>query len=360
MNEFFLHKKLEERAAVNALRTLKINDGLVDFCSNDYLGLAKKNKIAPHLTHGSTGSRLLAGNYVLIEHAEKKIAAFHEATAALIFNSGYDANIGLLSCVPQKGDCILYDELSHASIRDGIRLSFARSFSFRHNNVSDLEKKLQSASGEIFVVTESVFSMDGDIAPLEQVVFLCKKYKANLIVDEAHAIGVVGNRGEGVCQHLQLHTNCFARVYTYGKAPGVHGAAITGSKALIQYLINFCRSFIYTTALPPASVAAIINAYENFAVMQPQRLHLQALGNLFQQTIMKYEKLPSITPIQAVIVPGNEEVKKIAETVQQHGFDVRPILYPTVQKGSERLRIILHAFNSETELKDLLNLLQTV
>src|ERR1044072_3397655 len=199
MNYDFLLKKLDERQQQNAFRRLLLPNGKTDFCSNDYLGIVYngwiEKKLAETTTvykHGSTGSRLLAGNYSLVEETEKMLAAFHAAEARLIFNSGYDANLGLLSCVPQRGDTIIYDYLSHASLRDGIRLSFAQSFSFRHNDLEDLEKRLQAATGSIFVVTESVFSMDGDKAPLTDISALCERYGAHLIVDEAHATGVVG------------------------------------------------------------------------------------------------------------------------------------------------------------------------
>src|SRR3569623_1437662 len=165
-NDDFLQKKLHERQSADAFRTLRLPQGKVDLCSNDYLGIAKHsllNRASSALQTGSTGSRLLAGNYALIEETERMIAAFHESDAALIFNSGYDANVGILSYVPQKGDTVIYDALAHASIRDGIRLSFAQSFSFVHNDVADVEKKLKQATGYIFVVTESVFSKDGDI-----------------------------------------------------------------------------------------------------------------------------------------------------------------------------------------------------
>src|SRR5450755_3995312 len=172
MSEDFIDQKLQERLAVGALRTLRFAGRQADYFSNDYLGISKHGLIEAllqddHFSHGSTGSRLLAGNYPLIEETEKEIAHFHDAPAALIFNSGYDANFGLLACIAQRGDCILYDKLSHASIRDGIRQSFASSFSFLHNDLEDLEKKLKQSSNSsntCFVVTESVFSMDGDIA----------------------------------------------------------------------------------------------------------------------------------------------------------------------------------------------------
>ncbi len=358
MKEDFLHKKLAERSAQQSLRVLRLPDGKADFCSNDYLGIIRHGLIessmpsssAP-LKHGSGGSRLLAGNFALAEETEQWLAAFHEAPSGLLFNSGYDANLGLLSSVPQRGDTILYDYLSHASIRDGIRLSFAQSFSFRHNDLADLQKKLAAATGNIFVVTESVFSMDGDEAPLKEMVAICEEYHAHLVIDEAHATGVIGERGEGMVQLLGLEQQCFARVHTFGKAVGCHGAIVLGSRELRDYLVNFARSFIYTTALPESNVLAIRNAYALFPAMKQERLHLQGLIGHFQAAALRYRKLPSQTPIQVVIIPGNAEVKQAAARLQAAGLDVRPILYPTVPRGEERLRIVLHAFNTIKELE---------
>jgi 8-amino-7-oxononanoate synthase len=298
----------------------------------------------------------------LIEEAEKQIASFHKAETAVIFNSGYDANVGILSCIPQRDDTVLFDFLSHASIRDGIRLSFAQSFSFAHNDLNDLGKKLQqvvsgniaASEKKIFVVTESVFSMDGDICPLQQLVQLCKKYNAHLIIDEAHATGVIGASGEGLVQYLHLQDEIFCRVHTFGKACGCHGAAVTGSQRLRNYLINFARSFIYSTALPEQAVALIQASYQTFPNMMNERKHLQRLINLFQSSDIPYEKSISQTPIQIVIVPGNDQIKILAEKLQQNNLDVRPILYPTVTKGKERLRIVLHAFNTENEVQFLI------
>ena len=364
MNEDFLEKKLAERRQANALRSLIVSEGKIDFCSNDYLGIVKykliENTIKENLSHGSTGSRLLSGNYTLIEETEKFIADFHEADAGLIFNSGYDANTGLLASVPQKGDAVIYDQLSHASIRDGIRLSFATSFSFFHNDMVDLEKKLAAAIHHhqtIFVVTESVFSMDGDMAPLIEISNLCEKYHAGLIVDEAHATGVVGERGEGLVQHLHLQKKCFARVHTFGKACGCHGAIVLGSSQLKNYLINFARPFIYSTSLPPAGAAAIAASYRIFPLMNNERNHLNSLLSLFKKKSLKYSVLNSNTPIQVVIIPGNDEVKKVAISLQENNLDVRAILYPTVPKGQERLRIVFHAFNTTEEVEKLIALL---
>lgn len=366
MPENFLHKKLNERKQQNTFRTLSFSVGKIDFCSNDYLGIVNNNLLQfdEGAKYGSTGSRLLSGNYPFIEETEKFIADFHDAESGLLFNSGYDANIGLLASVPQKGDVILYDHLIHASMRDGIRLSFAHGFSFSHNDVNDLESKLQKHAGgpgNIFIVTESVFSMDGDIAPLAEISLVSEKYEAHLIVDEAHTTGVVGKNGEGVVQQLNLQKNCFARVHTFGKACGVHGAIVLGSVDLRNYLINFARPFIYSTSLPESSVAAIKASYSTFPFLFKERRTLEELVNQFKDQSNTLDTKMNIkcsdTPIQLVIIPGNENVKKVAARCQENNFDIRPILYPAVPKGSERLRIVLHSFNTGKEIDDLLNVL---
>lgn len=359
-NDDFLNKKLDERKELNAFRRLRIVEGKIDFCSNDYLGIVHNDLLAKHqadLKHGSTGSRLLTGNSRLAEEAEIEIASFHQAEACLIFNSGYDANVGLMSCIAQKNDTIIYDQLVHASIRDGIKLSFAQSFSFKHNDTADLQHKIEKATGNIFVVTESVFSMDGDVCPLREMLSIAKNYNAHLIIDEAHAIGVIGDKGEGLAQNLQLHEQCFARIYTYGKACGCHGAVVAGSERLKNYLINFCRSFIFSTALPEVAIQTILNSYRVFPTLKKERKYLKQLISTFQNRTTKFTTLISHTPIQGVIIPGNEMVRKVADLLSVNHFDVRPILYPSVPKGSERLRIILHSFNSKPEVEKLLDFL---
>ena len=366
MAEDFLLKKLNERKQQDAYRQLRLPAGNTDFCSNDYLGIATHDLISKYLqkhagqalSSGSTGSRLLTGNYSLIEETEKQVAAFHGAPCGLLYNSGYDANIGLMSCVPQRGDTILYDYLIHASLRDGIRLSFAQAFSFSHNDPDDLQKKIETAGGQIFVVTESVFSMDGDMAPLQELAHICKRYQAHLVVDEAHATGVAGEKGAGLVQELKLQDACFARIHTFGKACGAHGAVVLGSDTLRNYLINFSRPFMYTTALPAASVSAIRASYELFPSMYDERRHLSQLISLFQATQLPYKLLVSQTPIQGIVIPGNSKVKQAAAMLQKNGFDVRPILYPTVPRGEERLRIVLHSFNTVEDVQALLSCLQ--
>ena len=361
----YILRKIAERQNEGNFRSLKIIDGKVDLSSNDYLGIARDKEFhfnveqevkAHQLLIGSTGSRLLSGNSAYAEALEKQIAAFHKAESALIFNSGFDANYGLLSTLPYKGDTIIYDELVHASIHDGINASRADKVSFKHNDVADLHEKLSSAKGLIYVVTETVFSMDGDMPPLREIAALCSTFGAGLIVDEAHATGVIGENGEGLVNQLGIEDHCLARIHTFSKALGGHGAVILGSTELRDFLINYCRPFIFSTALPFHSLATIKCVYEYFPKLNERRAQLSHLVSVFR-TILSADSsihiLPSDTPIQSVIIKGNEEVKHVASLLQSAGFDARPILSPTVAKGTERIRIGLHSFNTEEEIERL-------
>ncbi|MGL5112517.1 MAG: aminotransferase class I/II-fold pyridoxal phosphate-dependent enzyme [Flavobacterium sp.] len=374
--------KLAIRAQHNALRCLPLPSQSIDFASNDYLGFAKNQELfmATHgflvqngwLENGATGSRLLSGNHPLYAIAERYIAQFHQSPSALLFNSGYDANVGFFSSVPQKGDLILYDELCHASIRDGIRLSNAKSYKFEHNDFEDLELLIErcltersrgNLHNEIYIVTESVFSMDGDCPNLEQLVAVSEQYGCYLVIDEAHALGVFGEKGEGLVQSLALHDKVFARIVTFGKGLGCHGAVVLGSEALSSYLVNFARSFIYTTGLSPHSVATILMAYQQLAKDRKPIESLRENIIFFNQGKKMLYLNPifvrSKSAIQSVIIPGNEKVKTIAIALQQHGFDVKAILSPTVPEGQERLRFCLHSYNSKEEISEVLRLLST-
>ena len=379
-----LQQKLQQREEQNALRNLPVVNDLVDFASNDYIGFAKNETIF-HETHqylldknikvnGATGSRLLSGNHALYSETEDFISQFHQAETALIFNSGYDANIGFFGAVPQRNDVILYDELCHASIRDGIQMSNAKSFKFLHNDFEDLERLLQrcqteqaspeqSRRVEVYIVTESVFSMDGDCPNVEALTNLSEKYSAFLVVDEAHALGVFGQQGEGLVQSLGLEDKVFARIMTFGKGLGCHGAAILGSQSLKSYLVNFARSFVYTTGLSPHSVATILQSYKHLTKEKEALQKLKSNIIFFNQEKMRLGLKPlfvySKSAIQCAIIPGNERVKNSATQLQQKGFDVRPILSPTVPEGQERLRFCLHSYNSESEITNVLELLST-
>lgn len=374
-----LNKKLDDRKANNAFRHLGSKSNLVDFSSNDYLGFSKSETIfdAAHqylidhnLKHnGATGSRLLSGNHPLYIEVESEIAKIHNCEAALIFNSGYDANIGLLSSVPQRGDVILYDELCHASIRDGINMSHAKSYKFKHNDLSDLNCHLErsrevSTNSEIYIVTESVFSMDGDSPDLKKLIKLTKTHNAYLIVDEAHALGVFE---KGLVQKLGLENETFARIITFGKALGCHGAVVLGSQDLKDYLVNFSRSFIYTTALPPHALATIKYAYKELIIQseseESQIIKLKGNIDFFKKEVKRInfrnKFIQSDSAIQCCLIPGNEKVKSVANILQDHGYDVKPILSPTVPKGKERLRFCIHSYNSKEEISEVLTLLVT-
>jgi len=375
-----LKQKLQQREQNNALRMLPVSKDFVDFASNDYLGFAHSEEIFNE-THeyllqnnikvnGATGSRLISGNHNLYTITEDCIANFHQAETALIFNSGYDANVGFFSSVPQRSDVILYDELCHASIRDGITMSNAKSYKFQHNNPDDLERiilKLTTQNPEprtLYLVTESVFSMDGDCPNLEELAALSEKYHCNLVVDEAHALGVFGDSGQGLVQSLDLQDKVFARIMTFGKGLGCHGAAILGSAELKSYLVNFARSFIYTTGLSPHSVATILVAYQHLeaekAAMQNLKCNIQFFNQEKMQRGLKPLFVYSKSAIQCAIIPGNEKVKSIANQLQEKGFDVKAILSPTVPEGQERLRFCLHSYNSDEEISEVLKLLSAL
>ena len=367
-----LSDRLTQRIESHSLRKLGIPNNLIDFSSNDYLGLSR-SEIVFNQTHeyliqsnlknnGATGSRLLSGNHKLYVETEDCIAQFHQSEAALIFNSGYDANVGFFSAVPQRNDIILYDELCHASIRDGILLSNAKAYKFNHNDFEDLEKIIvRNPNATLYIVTESVFSMDGDCPNMEELVALSDKYNCFLVIDEAHALGVFGENGEGLVQMLGLENHIFARIMTFGKGLGCHGAAILGSEELKSYLVNFARSFIYTTGLSPHAVAAILVAYQSLGSDKKSIHELKQNIIYFNQQLvlmgLKQLFVRSKSAIQSAIIPGNENVKSIAVELQKNGFDVKPILSPTVPEGQERLRFCLHSFNSKEEIGVVLQLL---
>jgi len=367
----YLNKFIEKRIADQSLRVLRLSDSKIDFCSNDYLGFARSEQLErliqeklsthPEYLVGSTGSRLITGHSALYEYLESAIAKFHHAESGLIFNSGYDANLGVFSSIPHREDTILYDQLVHASIRDGIRLSSAKAFSFLHNDLNNLEEKFKLARGQIFVAVESIYSMDGDAAPLNELVDLCERYNAHLIVDEAHATGIFGPRGEGRVVSLGLENRVFVRIHTFGKALGCHGAIVLGSQTLKTFLINFARSFIYTTALPPHSLIAIQCAYELLQksprLLKQLRQHIDVFKSNISGSLQKYF-INSDSAIQSCVVTGNQQVKQLAVYLQDHGFDIRPIMYPTVPRGKERIRICLHTFNKLSEILRLLQLLE--
>lgn len=347
-----LHKKLSERQEKGTLRSLSSFEGLVDFCSNDYLGLARE-RFEVSGPYGATGSRLISGNSQKAEEAERAIAQFFHAPSALMFNSGYDANLGVFGSIPQKGDTVFYDAQIHASVRDGLRLSLAKAHSFRHNDLDHLESKLQQMqSGTVYVAVESLYSMNGDLAPLAGLEALCDRYGAFLIVDEAHACGVLGS--DGIGEFVPSNSTSSLKVVTFGKAFGSHGACVLCSPEMRSYLINFARSFIYTTALPVHVFehnAAVLGRSDNDA----RRESLNRNVLYFRERMQSFA-LPSDarSPIQIVPIRNIEATKRLAEALQAEGLAVKPIFAPTVPEGEECLRICLHAFNTLAEIDRLI------
>lgn len=348
---FGFQRALQKRIEKGNFRRLSLHADLADFYSNDYLSLANHPDLSLSVSvSGSSGSRLLSGNSPEAMQCESILASHFQAESALVFNSGYDANLGFFSSVPQRGDTILYDELIHASARDGIRLSLAHSFSFRHSDLDQLEARLKSAKGTVFVAVESLYSMDGDLAPLLEIQVLCNKYGSLLVVDEAHSGGVFGDFGKGICHQLGIENQVFARLITFGKAFGSHGAAVLGSDDLIQFLINFSRSFIYTTALPPAHYSHVISAIQFEGIPNLQAKLLQNIRFFRSHFENKLVISDTCSPIQIFKFPGNDACRTAAERLQSFGFHVKPILSPTVSEGNERLRICIHAHNTQEEI----------
>jgi 8-amino-7-oxononanoate synthase len=358
-----LRKALAEREQKGILRKLTNNFPSIDFCSNDYLGFSKlgllKRKFETSnqksgISFGSAGSRLISGNSKFIEEAEKEIALFHHSESALIFNSGYDANLGLFSSVPQKDDLVLFDELIHASIYDGIKLGYAKHYKFKHNDLESLNDLIQRHKHNfkaIYIAVESVYSMDGDIAPLVEITELIKGLEnVFLIVDEAHAIGVFGKHGRGLCNELGIEKACFARVYTYGKAMGCHGAAIAGSDVLRNYLINFSRSFIYTTALPIHSVEAILLAYQLLVETQQNESLQTNIDHFNSKTSGIKNLINSKSAIHSLVVGSNHKADLLEKQLAKNNIYAKAIKSPTVKEGTERIRFCLHAFNTKQEI----------
>ncbi|KAH8551537.1 putative aminotransferase [Umbelopsis sp. PMI_123] len=380
-----LQTVLDKRRDILKLRRLVVNPpDSIDFSSNDFLGLARSKEFRDrfmaelqafeHPPLGSTGSRCLDGNSQYSLDLEARIAKFHHAEAALLFNSGFDANSGVFSTIPQPGDVIFYDELIHASVHEGMKLSRAGlKIPFKHNSVTDLESKIinirsqdksKQKARNVFVAVETVYSMDGDIPPLREMVAMLRKYwnkdeNGWIIVDEAHATGVFGENGRGVVCQEGLEDDIFARVHTFGKAMASNGAVVLGTETLKNYLINYARSFIYTTFMGFSSLASINCAYQMLeqGVTKEAQLHVLALVSHFRKTIHlpHGHLLPSNSPIQGIVLDGNDKVRALAEYLKARKFNVKPILSPTVPKGTERVRICLHGDNTVDQIDALIH-----
>ncbi len=369
LDEWF-REVLNQREDAGLLRKLRSGPEGADFSSNDYLGLARSSELHEriHRAHsklpgnGATGSRLLSGTDPLHLEIESELATRFGSESSLLFASGYMANLGVLASIPQRGDTILYDELSHASIKDGIRLSNARIRRFRHNDPADLDRLLKKSEGRKFVVVESVYSMDGDFCDFEALIPVIKAAGAYSIVDEAHATGVYGPGGSGLTGELDLFGETDIRIYTFGKAMGIHGACIAGSRSLVEYLINYSRPFIYTTGIPPIQLASIREAFLYLDDHTSERERLNENIELFTEQMKNSprEYLHSKSAIQGIVIPGNEACRELSSKLNESGFSVYPVLSPTVPEGSERIRICLHSYNTRDEIISLISKLSEI
>jgi 8-amino-7-oxononanoate synthase len=348
-----LATEIAELTARGELRSLEIPTG-INLCSNDYLGLATHpalceavvEAVAQSTRMSSTGSRLLAGNAQEWEEIEKYYATFAGAEAALFFTSGYLANVGLLASVAGRGDVYFSDEFNHASLIDGIRLSGAEKVIYRHGDLSALEAALVAHSARRcrkLIVTESVFSMEGDLAPLAEIAGLARRYGATLIVDEAHAVGVFGPEGRGCVAQAGLDNEVFATVQTCGKALSSAGAFVCGTATLKQFLVNRARTFLFNTALPPYFAAQIRAAINLSRAADAERARLQSMAHTLRARLRSagWDTGASASQIVPVILGDNAAANRISESLARNGFAIRAIRPPTVPDGAARLRISL-------------------
>ncbi|WP_436514740.1 aminotransferase class I/II-fold pyridoxal phosphate-dependent enzyme [Ekhidna sp. To15] len=366
MNSY--QKALEERKKQHLLRILPLPPEGIDFCSNDYLGLAQSSKLADaiqalasnkSIQNGATGSRLLSGNSTYMESVEQLVADFHKTESALIYSSGYTANLGLISSLATRETTLFCDELIHASLIDGARLGHSKRVRFFHNDPSDLDKKLKEYTGQKIVTVESIYSMDGDICPLKDIVEVCNKNEAQLIVDEAHSMAVRGESGSGLVQEFGLQDQVLARIMTYGKGPGIHGAAVIGPKWLKDYQVNFSRSIIFSTAPAVHQFCAIEAMYQLLPEIENERKKLQSNISYFVEKRNKTNSswLNSHSQIQSLIVPGNENVVELGMKLSESGINALPIRKPSIAEGSERIRFCIHTYNTKEEIDQLFNVL---
>ena len=335
-----------------------------DFSSNDYLGLSfhpalleGAEKALKDFGAGSTGARLLSGDNPLFHELEEKPAVFKGKPSALVFNSGYHANVGMISALCGPGDVIFCDRLSHASIMDGILLSKARFFRFHHNDSAHLESLLESKRKSFhnaLIVTESVFSMDGDIAPLREMTVLKEKYDALLYVDEAHATGIFGENSAGMIEECGLTSKVDIIMGTFGKALGSMGAYVASERLFIDYFINKARSFIFSTALPPSVIGANLAALEVVRKESFRRKNLLERVLYFRNRLRKSGiPVSSFTPIMPIILGKEEKAVEISLKLKEQGYLLPAIRFPTVPKGQARLRLSITYLHSIDLLENL-------
>lgn len=375
-----LQLALDKRKAEGLLRQRRLLDSpqaehivandkpYLSFCSNDYLGLANRpeliatmQKAAGDSGVGSGASGLVTGHHRYHDDLEKQLAKFVNMPAALLFSTGYMANIGVLGALVGRGDAIFADKLNHACLNDGGYYSLAEFNRFAHNDVAALEKLLKvSTAKHKLIAVDAVFSMDGDIAPLAEYLALCEKYDAYLYVDDAHGFGVLGEHGQGSLNHLKLKSPRIIMMATLGKAAGVAGSFVAGESVVIDYLIQTAKSYVYSTPAPPALSATLSASVKLIEEGDDLRTHLRSLIAYFKDNLhcKKWQLLPSQTSIQPLLVGGNLEALALSEFLQNIGILVPAIRPPTVPVGTARLRISLSAAHSLEDIKQLISAIQ--
>ena len=365
-------RELETQGLLRSRRVLQSAQGAhikVDgrdylaFCSNDYLGLAAHPQLidaacsgAAQYGVGAGASHLIVGHSAAHHQLEQALAQFLDLPQALLFSTGYMANLGIVSALLGRNDVVLADKLNHASLNDAALLARAQFVRYNHSDLAHLEQALSKAQGRRkLVVTDAVFSMDGDIAPVPQLLALCERYDATLLLDDAHGFGVLGEHGRGVLEHFNVQSSRIIYMATLGKAAGVFGAFVAGSEALIQTLIQRARTYIYTTALPPLLATAVLASLQLLRQEDWRRTHLRALIAAFKEHLatQRWYLLPSDTPIQALIIGSNQEALAVAEALRGAGILVPAIRPPTVPKGQARLRISLSAAHTQEDVRRL-------
>ncbi len=336
---------------------------MLNLSSNNYLGLANHPEIIAAIKEaaehgaGATASRYIIGHDETCAQLEQEIAQFHQKEAALLFSNGYMANLGVLSALLQRGDAVFSDRLNHASIVDGIRLSGAKQYRYRHNDLDDLEKRLKQAEQDDIkrklIVTDAVFSMDGDRAHLPELIQLKEKYGAALLIDEAHSGGVFSEEGQGLAHHLGLHSHVDLHMGTFGKAFGVYGAYIVGSEKWINYLMQTSRSLIYTTGLPPAIVGGIRKSLQLVRRATPLRHSLHQKSNYIRTQLqaLGFQLGPTTTQIIPLWLGDEQTALTFSKRLEQEGIMVVAIRPPTVPKGTARLRLSVMANHDWNDLR---------
>ena len=369
---------LTQRAKDGLLRTLKPfslrhsgkiyfkGKEYIDFSSNDYLGLSEhpelieeSKKAMDKFGTASCASRLMSGDLEIHHLLEEKVAQFKNKEAALVFNSGYQANVGIISSLYAKADCIFSDRLNHASIVDGISLSGVRFFRFQHNDAGHLElllKKERDKFEDALIITESIFSMDGDRAILKELVNLKEKYNCKIMVDEAHATGVFGRRGSGVVEEDGLEEKVDFIMGTFSKGLGGFGAYLASCRKIVEYLINTCRSFIYSTALPPAVIAGNLTSIELIREEPNRRKELLESAKYFRDSLKKMElEVKGDSQIVPLVLSSNTKAVEFARILQEKGYWVFPIRPPTVPMNEARLRFSLTTHHNKEILQRLID-----